>query len=85
VVLNTHYWSFRQRYIDRCIKLLTPSSAEKSMQAYEHFYPMYVSLTVLQAVSRRLPKAAGRVRARVKSCGMCNGWSGTGAVCLRAL
>jgi hypothetical protein len=31
-----------------------------------------------QAVSRRLPAAAARVRARVRSCGICGGQSGTG-------
>jgi hypothetical protein len=32
-----------------------------------------------QAVSRRLPNAAARVRAQVRSCGICGGQSGTGA------
>jgi hypothetical protein len=32
-----------------------------------------------QAVSRRLPTAAARVGARVRSCGICGGQSGTGA------
>jgi hypothetical protein len=31
-----------------------------------------------QAVSRRLPTAAARVRAKVRSCGICGGQSGTG-------
>jgi hypothetical protein len=41
--------------------------------------------TIAQAVSRRLPTAAARVRARVSSCGICGGWSGTGAVFLLVL
>jgi hypothetical protein len=38
-----------------------------------------------QAVSRRLPTAAARIRAHVRSCGICDGQSGTGAGLLRAL
>jgi hypothetical protein len=38
-----------------------------------------------QVVSRRLPTAAARVRAQVRSCGICGGQSGTGAVFLRVL
>jgi hypothetical protein len=34
---------------------------------------------IAQAVSRRLPTAAARVRAQVRSCGICGGQSGTGA------
>jgi hypothetical protein len=36
-------------------------------------------------VSRRIPTAAARVRAQVRSCGICGGWSGTGAGFLRVL
>jgi hypothetical protein len=38
-----------------------------------------------QAVSRRLPTAAARARARVRSCGICGGQSDTGAGFLRVL
>jgi hypothetical protein len=38
-----------------------------------------------QAVSRWLSTAAARVRARVWSCGICGGQSGTGAGFLRVL
>jgi hypothetical protein len=38
-----------------------------------------------QAVSRRLPTAAARVRARLKSCGICGGQSVTGTHFLRVL
>jgi hypothetical protein len=38
---------------------------------------------IAQAVSRWLPTAAARVRARVWSCGICGGQSGAGAVVLR--
>jgi hypothetical protein len=40
---------------------------------------------IAQAVSRWLSSAAARVRARVWSCGICGGQSGTGAGCLRVL
>jgi hypothetical protein len=35
--------------------------------------------SIAQAVGRRLPTAATRVRAQVRSCGICGGRSGTGA------
>jgi hypothetical protein len=38
---------------------------------------------IAQAVSRRLPTAAGRVRVQVRSRGICSGQSGTGAGFLR--
>jgi hypothetical protein len=38
-----------------------------------------------QAVSGRLPTAAARVQARVRSCGICGGQSGTGEGFLRVL
>jgi hypothetical protein len=38
-----------------------------------------------EAVSRRLPTAAARVRFQVRSCGICGGQSGTGAGFLRVL
>jgi hypothetical protein len=40
---------------------------------------------IAQAVSRWLPTAAARVRARVWSCGICGGQSGAGAGFLRVL
>jgi hypothetical protein len=40
---------------------------------------------VAQAVSRRLPTAAARVRAQVRSCGACSGQSDTGEGFLRVL
>jgi hypothetical protein len=36
--------------------------------------------TIAQVVSRRLPTAAARVRAQVRSCGICGAQSGTGQV-----
>jgi hypothetical protein len=38
---------------------------------------------VTEAVSRRLPNAAARVQARVRSCGICGGQGGTGTGFLR--
>jgi hypothetical protein len=40
---------------------------------------------IAQAVSRRLPTAAARVRAQARSCGICGGQSGTRASFLRVL
>jgi hypothetical protein len=40
---------------------------------------------IAQAVSRRLPTAAARVRARVRLCGICGVQSGTGRGFLRVL
>jgi hypothetical protein len=40
---------------------------------------------IAQAISRRFPTAAARVRAWVRSCGICGGQSGTGEGFLRVL
>jgi hypothetical protein len=45
----------------------------------------YALCAVDQKVCRRLPTAAARVRAQVRSCGICGGQSGTGANILRIL
>jgi hypothetical protein len=38
-----------------------------------------IGRAIAQAVSRRFPTAAARVRAQIRSCGICGGQSGTGA------
>jgi hypothetical protein len=48
-----------------------------------HYFP--ICHTIAQAVSRRLPTTAARVRARVRSCGICGRQSGTRAGFLRVL
>jgi hypothetical protein len=45
----------------------------------------HVGRAIAQAVSLRLPNAVARVRAQVRSCGVCGGQSGTGAGFLRVL
>jgi hypothetical protein len=44
-----------------------------------------IGRAIAHAVSRRLPKAAARIRAQGRSCGICGGQSGTGAGVLRVL
>jgi hypothetical protein len=46
-------------------------------------YEQSLSRAIAQAVSRWVPTAAARVRARVWSCGICGGQSGAGAGFLR--
>jgi hypothetical protein len=52
---------------------------------FSHCDLMEVGRAIAQAVSRWLPTAVARVRARVRSCGICGGQSGTGAGFLRVL
>jgi hypothetical protein len=55
---------------------------------YKTFYAGTTSTlgrAIAQVVSRRLPTAAARVRAQIRSCGICGGQRGTGAALLRVL
>jgi hypothetical protein len=45
----------------------------------------FIGITIAQAVSRQLPTVAARVRSQVRSCGICDAQSGTGASFLRLL
>jgi hypothetical protein len=47
--------------------------------------PLSLGRVIVQAVSRWLPTAAARVRARIWSCGLCGGQSSAGAGFLRVL
>jgi hypothetical protein len=46
---------------------------------------LVIGRAIAQAVSRRLPNAAGRVRVQVRSCGICGGQSGSRIGFLRVL
>jgi hypothetical protein len=50
-----------------------------------YLVPLAGFVLVVQAVSRRFPTGAARVRAQVMSCGICGGQSGTGAGIIRVL
>jgi hypothetical protein len=61
--------------------LVLASRATRQPFPYQHMR----GRTIAQAVSRRLPTAASRVRSQVRSCGNCGEQSGTGAGFLRVL
>jgi hypothetical protein len=52
---------------------------------WDHWVSQLRGRAIAQALSRSLPTAAARIRARVRSCGICGGQSGTGAGFLRVL
>jgi hypothetical protein len=56
-------------------------------QRYSDFLPVCIRYGrgIVQAVSRRLSTAAARVRAHIRSLGICGGQSGTGAGFFRVL
>jgi hypothetical protein len=64
--------------IQLCISLVYRKLYEYSLWSVQ-------GRVIAQAVSRRLPNAAARVRARVRPCGICGGQSDTGAGFLRVL
>jgi hypothetical protein len=51
----------------------------------KNLFERLIGRDIAQSVSRRLPTTAARVRARVKSCGVCGWQSGTGVVVLRVI
>jgi hypothetical protein len=53
------------------------------MEVARSFETYGMGRTIAQAVTRRLPTAAARVQAHVRSCGICSLQSGTGAGVLR--
>jgi hypothetical protein len=69
---------------------INPATAQPSYGQFPAPHPLPLSRchransdvngrAIAQAVSRRLPTAAARVRAQARSCGICGGQSGTGA------
>jgi hypothetical protein len=52
---------------------------------FQKFVMAYNGRAIAQAVSRLLPIATARFRARFRSCGICGGQSGTGAGFLRVV
>jgi hypothetical protein len=61
------------------------STCGRDVKGYKTLLVTNPGRAIAQAVSRWLPTAAARVRSQVKSCGICGGQSGTGAVFLRIL
>jgi hypothetical protein len=53
--------------------------------SFTFFFYTVAGRAIAQAVSRRLPTVAARVRAQIKSCGIRDGQSGTGAGFLQVL
>jgi hypothetical protein len=74
----TKYFTFMNR-------TYTEAVLERNFRSRSIFNLEGKSRGIPQAVSRRFPTAAARVRARVRSCGICGGQSGTGAGFLRVL
>jgi hypothetical protein len=72
----------RARIESQIILSIPPRSISQSIFLY---LPQHKGRAIAQEVSRRLPTAAARVRAQVRSCGICGGQSGTGACFLRVL
>jgi hypothetical protein len=64
---------------------LTSLKMTTALNSTKHFLTYKPDRAIAQAVSRRLPIAAARVRAQVTSCGICDGRSGTGAGFFRVI
>jgi hypothetical protein len=62
-------------------RIISKTTSPSSMYALSN----YMGRAIAQAVSRWIPIAAVRVRARVCSCGICGGQSGARAGCLPVL
>jgi hypothetical protein len=68
-------------FLERLILLMKEYIQSTSSQCY----PFNLGRAIAQAVSRLFLNAAAWVRFQVKSCGICGGQSGAGAVFLRVL
>jgi hypothetical protein len=68
-----------------CRRMLQPSLEILLQNRTSSLLTILLGRAIAQAVSRRLPKAAARVRAPLRSCGICGGQSGSGAGFLRVL
>jgi hypothetical protein len=80
---------FPQFYVSgRCITVRATAPCPEPDESSLHPLILFLESSfhgrdIAQAVSRRLPTAAARVRAQFRSCGICSGQSGTGAGFLR--
>jgi hypothetical protein len=79
--------NFKSRSLDPILKSFNPIHIFKTHSFGIPFSILssYLCLAITEAVSSRLSTAAVRVQTRLKSCRICGGQSGTGAVFIQEL
>jgi hypothetical protein len=75
ILIEILFLSISRSFIANTFQFLINRSLIRSHKLYTE-----VSRAIAQVVSRRLPTATARVRAQVRSCGICGKQSGIGAV-----